>query len=305
MPSLRRVVSSPTLRPAPYSIQQGLSLSSSSSARANTARPLKRRSSTLLGGRVVLAEIEWWKVMRGQEPELDGDEVDADENSNGGNEDGDRASIAPSPEDELIANAVRLAISNQSHDPDSPPSVFADASGDEETRTATPSEVDPTFVLGCCAPLSSRFAPPFSQSSRNLAHIDISSPPSSPPAMADPLSPASSHASTPMSSIPSSPTAYRMQRPKRPTNRLTSRHSAASCSVSASTMRPLAPMRSLSFDGLPLEDDVFLTSDMSLDDIIADLAFRLPDAAHGKSSSEPTSRVASGSFPHDVPMHVA
>lgn len=143
MPSLRRVVSSPSLRPAPYSIQQGLQ---SSSARTQPARPSKKRSSTLVGGRVVLAEIEWWKVMRGQEPEADGDESGTEQDGDGGNEDGDSAPVAPSPEDELIANAVRLAISTESHEPDSPPPVFADESGGEEALTATPSEVD-TYPL--------------------------------------------------------------------------------------------------------------------------------------------------------------
>ena len=64
-------------------------------------------------------------------------------------------------------------------------------------------------------------------------------------------------------------------------------------------------MRSLSFDGLSLEADVFRTRDMSLDDIIADLAFRLPAGAHGKSTSEPTSRIPSGSFVQDVVMPAA
>lgn len=55
-------------------------------------------------------------------------------------------------------------------------------------------------------------------------------------------------------------------------------------------------MRSLSFEDLLDSNDAFLRNDMSLDDILADLSVRLPSAAHGKSSSEPTSRVPSGSF---------
>ncbi len=69
MPSLRRTVSSPAVRPSPYPTT--LSVGNSSSAVAAN-RP--RRTNSETAGRRVLADIDWWRVLDGQQAE----DLDAD-----------------------------------------------------------------------------------------------------------------------------------------------------------------------------------------------------------------------------------
>ncbi|EJD44150.1 hypothetical protein AURDEDRAFT_125425 [Auricularia subglabra TFB-10046 SS5] len=138
MPSLRRVVSQPSIRPAPYSIQQGLPPPSPSPPSRTQPRPLKRRPSTVQSGRVVLGEIEWWRVMRGQEPEPEDDRDTEPDTDGNGDADGDSAPEATSPEDELIANAVRLAISNASQELSNPPEPALALTGENGPAGAVP-----------------------------------------------------------------------------------------------------------------------------------------------------------------------
>ena len=68
MPSLRRTISSPSVRSSPYPTLSN-NLGSGASPRGTTHR---RSSGSDLSNRRVLADIEWWRVADGQcEPDLD------------------------------------------------------------------------------------------------------------------------------------------------------------------------------------------------------------------------------------------
>ena len=62
MPSLRRTISSPSVRSMPYP-----SLSNAvNAAQTNRGNAHRRSSGSEIGSRRVLADIEWWKVIDGQ-----------------------------------------------------------------------------------------------------------------------------------------------------------------------------------------------------------------------------------------------
>ncbi|TDL27408.1 hypothetical protein BD410DRAFT_418611 [Rickenella mellea] len=69
MPSLRRTVSSPAVRPSPYPTTLSVGISSSA---VGANRP--RRTNSETAGRRVLADIDWWRVLDGQHAE----DLDAD-----------------------------------------------------------------------------------------------------------------------------------------------------------------------------------------------------------------------------------
>jgi len=64
MPSLRRTISSPSVRSSPY---RALSSSLSSGlAQRNSGHGFRRSSGSDTSTRKVLADIEWWRVVAGQ-----------------------------------------------------------------------------------------------------------------------------------------------------------------------------------------------------------------------------------------------
>ncbi|KAF8891307.1 hypothetical protein BD779DRAFT_1468891 [Infundibulicybe gibba] len=66
MPSLRRTLSSPSVRSSPYPTAISSSSSSSSSSSGIAQGNGRRRASTETGSRRVLADIDWWTVTAGQ-----------------------------------------------------------------------------------------------------------------------------------------------------------------------------------------------------------------------------------------------
>ncbi|KAK7020484.1 hypothetical protein R3P38DRAFT_3318609 [Favolaschia claudopus] len=81
MPSLRRTLSTPSVRPAPYVLQSA----STTGSRTNGGSGHHRRStgSELNPGRRVLADIDWWRVADGQrdvaERELEEQDLDPEQ----------------------------------------------------------------------------------------------------------------------------------------------------------------------------------------------------------------------------------
>lgn len=66
MPSLRRTTSTPLVRPSPYPTSLSLSAGSAQNVAA-AQRPRRVGSATENGRRRVLADIDWWIVMDGQQ----------------------------------------------------------------------------------------------------------------------------------------------------------------------------------------------------------------------------------------------
>ena len=93
MPSLRRTASNPTVRASPYHYPSNLAAGGTSAANATgTATRLRRacsgaEPSSGRRGRVVLADIEWWRVLDGQQPEPEDEESGDDVNANANNVD--------------------------------------------------------------------------------------------------------------------------------------------------------------------------------------------------------------------------
>ncbi|KAI5124569.1 hypothetical protein M0805_003089 [Coniferiporia weirii] len=79
MPSLRRSVSSPMVRSSPYPLALSLSAAASAPGTANPSnRPRRVGSESDAGRRRVLADIEWWRVLDGQQSEEDQSQLVAD-----------------------------------------------------------------------------------------------------------------------------------------------------------------------------------------------------------------------------------
>ncbi|KAH7103959.1 hypothetical protein BKA62DRAFT_768337 [Auriculariales sp. MPI-PUGE-AT-0066] len=240
MPSLRRVNSSPSIRAVPYAVQLSSGTGSSSGTGGARRTLTQRRRPSVLGLRTVLGEMPWWQVQRGQQPDHE-DALEPNSNVLFADEDED---------DALIAEAVRIAISHRDHDRAAPEQLdLTDEQASEATGT--------NFVEA-----------PTLNSARFFPDDELASPPSSPPALSEPLSPSSSRTSSPMSSLPSSPTTLR------PHDRLAqgvplcspTRHTITNTQLS---QRPLSLFRSLPFDDVA--SDELIVTDISLDEIIADL----------------------------------
>ncbi|KAJ7940469.1 hypothetical protein B0H13DRAFT_13433 [Mycena leptocephala] len=79
MPSLRRALSSPNVRPAPYALLNPTTAGSRAHGSGH-----RRSTGSETTGRRVLADIEWWRVADGQrdvvsEQELEEQDLDPDE----------------------------------------------------------------------------------------------------------------------------------------------------------------------------------------------------------------------------------
>ena len=94
MPSLRRALSTPSVRASPYP-----SLLTSRSQRSGH----RRSSSSDLSARKVLADIDWWRVAHGQR-EKNGEEEEGGEGDEGGDEGaGEATSVGMSDADPASA----------------------------------------------------------------------------------------------------------------------------------------------------------------------------------------------------------
>jgi hypothetical protein len=104
MPSLRRALSTPSVRVSPYP-----SLLTSRSQRSGH----RRSSGSELSARKVLADIDWWRVADGQR-EKNGEEEEGEEEGDEGAGEAEATSVGVSDADPLHTPVAQLAAADHS-----------------------------------------------------------------------------------------------------------------------------------------------------------------------------------------------